>query len=55
MKERDNDSKIIMNFVDNILAAWVITLGGHKDPHCVLQPLKEIKDRLKENKIFSTK
>jgi len=52
MKDRDNNSKIMMSFVDNILGAWVAKLRDKPDPNLVLFPLNDIYERLKNNKIL---
>ncbi len=52
MKKRDSDSKIIMSFVDNIVGAWSAILEKKIDSGNILYPIKNIHDRLKNNKII---
>lgn len=55
MKQRKDETKLIMNLVDNVVGAWRALLNREKDPYDVLYPLKEIHKRLQEKKIFANK
>lgn len=52
MKHRNDDSKLMINFVDNILGSWrtLIQNQYHKD---MVDPIVGIQDKILENKIFS--
>ena len=52
MAERDNDSKILMTFVDNIIGAWSAKLKFKNDPGNILFPLTDLYKRLLNNKII---
>jgi len=51
IKDRDEDSRIMINFVDIILGAWVAKIKGLDDPNQVLYSLNPIYERLLNNKI----
>ena len=53
MKNRKDETKLVMNFVDNIVGGWRTLLSHEEDPNQVLFPLKEIYKRARENKIFT--
>lgn len=55
MKERDDESKIIVSFIDNIIGWWTAILKNKEDIWDILQSLKPIYDRLKEWKILKNK
>ena len=55
MKQRNDETKLMMNFVDNIVGAWNAILNQAKDPNKVLFPLKDIYSRLLKNLIFINK
>jgi hypothetical protein len=55
MENRDDETKIIMNFVDNIVGAWRALLNKETDSNKVLLPLKGLNTRLKNKKIFANK
>lgn len=52
MKDRHDETKLIMNFVDNVVGAWRALLNYEKDPNKVLYSLRPIYERLREKKIF---
>lgn len=54
-KERDDDSGIAVDFVDNIIGALEAKITEKNDPNKVLQPLDELYHRIVENKIFVNK
>ncbi len=51
IKDRDENTKMMINFVDIVLGAWVARIKMVDDPNDVLYPLKEIYKRLLNNKI----
>jgi len=55
IKDRNDDTKILINFVDNIIGAWRSLLNNESDKYQATLPIKEIHKRVKENKIFSNK
>ena len=55
MKQRKDETKLIMNLVDNVVGAWRALLNKEKDVYNVLYPLKGIHKRLWEKKIFANK
>lgn len=55
MKQRDDETKLIMNLVDNVVGAWSALLNQEKDPNNVLYPLKDIHNRLQKKLIFANK
>ena len=55
IKDRNDDTKLIMNLVDNVVGAIVAVINEHKDENMVLYPLREIHKRVVENMIFTNK
>lgn len=55
MKNRKDETKLIMNLVDNVVGAWRALLNHEKDPNRVLYPLRGLCKRAREKKIFVNK
>jgi len=49
INQRDDDTKILMNFVDNIIGSCRSILNDESDENNALFPLREIHERLKDN------
>ena len=53
INQRDDNSKLLINFVDNIVGAFVSLLNNENKHSEYIHPLNNIYKRLIENKIFS--
>lgn len=53
LKERTDETRIMINFIDNIVGAWRSKLNKESDVSKVLLPLDEIYQRLNDGKICS--
>ena len=53
VRDRHDDTKLVINFVDNIVGAWRSLLSGEIDEKDILNPLRPICERAKMKKIFS--
>ena len=51
IKDRNDDSKIMMSFIDNIIGAWTAKIQNKKDVNNILHPINDIYERLLGNKI----
>lgn len=54
-KERDEETGMIIDFIDNIVGAWRYKLNDGIDENNILYPISEIHGRLIKNLIFSNK
>jgi hypothetical protein len=55
MSERNDDTKLIMNLVDNVTGAWRSIINKEKGKHKVTRPLHDLVERVIANKIYVNK
>jgi len=55
IKQRKDDTLLLMNLVDNVVGGFRSILNRESDKTNILAPLKEIYQRISQNKIFANK
>ena len=55
IKERDDETLLIMNLVDNAVSSFTACISSSYDPYCTLKPFNDILSRVKKGLIFKNK